>query len=109
MTIPSNKNTIILLDPTTDAATTEVVTLAQDATGMTVVCNDLVDDEEVTVEIYDAAQNEWYPYIVGGQAPKFNTSTNTMDFYWTWGQYRFVKLSTTNPVGISVRQYNVRG
>lgn len=103
-------NIVILVEPTTAAVTSDVVTLSMDSTAMSAICNGLSGSEEVTVEVYDPAQEQWYPYLYNGESPTFSTTTNNvMDFYQTWAQYRFVKPVTVAPVGISVIKFQQVG
>jgi hypothetical protein len=96
---------IVLLEPTTAAFISQPIQINQDAAAMSVVSNGYTGAESAVIEIYDKAQEDWYPVLGGGQEYALDVNTNILDFWFTWGQYRINKSATVSPAGITIKQY----
>lgn len=93
----------IILEATTSAAISNPITLSQDMTAVTFICNSLVNSETATLQIYEPISQTFINVLPTVQ---LTASKNTITLAQTWGIFEFQKSSTAASVGISALQYS---
>lgn len=96
----------IIIEPTTDAVTSELTVLVQDGTAMSLISNGYQGSEQSIIQIYDPALEDWFDAIYKGDKFILNVETNWLDLWQTHIQIRIVKGATTIPVGVTARYNN---
>jgi len=92
----------IILPATTSAAISQTITLSQDMSAVTFICNGLATSETATLQIYEPISQTFVNVL---PLVQLTASKNTITLAQTWGIFEFNKTVTAAAVGISALQY----
>ena len=107
MAISLNNTHLVAIAPTVDAATSEAFELRasgsmQNPVNYSVISSPLGATEEVSVEVWNEADQAFQPFNRDGAPVKLTQDNDWLAFDSLSLRVRFVKTVTANPVGVSL-------
>lgn len=95
-----------IFTPTTASATSNTISLATNNV-ISICCNSLLIGENITLQVYDSANNVWANAVYNNVPYQVSNNTNIMTIALDAGQYRFVKSATANAVGLNMSSQEI--
>lgn len=92
-------NYTVLIPATTNAVTTAAIELRM-MSSYTFTSSSLSDLEEIVVEIFDVARNDWKPFCINGSRVKLTSTYEFLTITQTEAIIRFVKIGTGTSSGL---------